>query len=915
MSKYEYTQVTQYGIPAGIKLTPMMEQYVEAKGRYPEALLFFRMGDFYEMFFQDAELAGLHLGLTVTSRNKDSAVREPMSGFPHHQLSNYLAKALEAGFKVAVCDQLSDPTKSKLVERGITQVVTPGVVLDSDSLQARDEHFLVAVTPQGFLANDQGFVGGELFGIAALDVSTGAFKVTEVMGVGALRCELSRLEPKELLLPSPACALKAQILERFRSLSITDLDDERFFNELQARRLLMNLKSEEGGGSVDAICEYGYGVPALALKAAGAAVAYVIDTQQAFPSSVHLCTPYRMQDSLILDETATQNLELLRTLIGKRKKGSLLGVLDRATTPMGARRIRRWMSYPLLDPNAINTRLDAVELLKNEATLRGNLRTMLKEVSDLERLNTRASLGKSSPRELGLIRDTLARLPDFRRILESSEALKMYASKLGDFAELTALLQASLTDEPPALLKDGNVIKQGFDPDLDELLLLSSNGKEWLMDLERRERERSGISTLKVRYNKVFGYYLEVTKANLHLVPEEYTRRQTLTNAERFITQELKEFEDKVLNADSRRELIEGEIFNALRTEVGQYATRLATASEAIADIDALCALAEVAHLHGYCRPVVDDGEEIKLIGGRHPVVEQAVGRERFIPNDLVLDQKDHRLLIITGANMAGKSTIMRQVALITLMAQMGSFVPATEAHIGVVDRIFTRVGAADDLASGRSTFMVEMSETATILNEATARSLVILDEIGRGTSTFDGVSIAWAVAEHMHDTIRAKALFATHYHELTELEEQRSGACNFTIAVAQSGERVQFSHQLVPGAASRSYGIQVADLAGLPQPVVERAKSVLTILEANHHHENSHQLDLGSLKGASHEKGGKVKGRNGVDDRQLSLFSPPPMPASSSEVERMLKSADLNQMTPMQALNFLHALAEKVRR
>ena len=472
MAKYEYTKVAQHGIPAGVKLTPMMEQYVEAKGRYPEALLFFRMGDFYELFFQDAELAGLHLGLTVTSRNKESAVPEPMSGFPHHQLSNYLAKALEAGFKVAVCDQLSDPTKSKLVERGITQVVTPGVVLDTNSLQERDEHFLVAVAPQGFLANEQGFVGGELFGIAALDVSTGAFKATEVMGVGALRCELSRLDPKELLLPSPARALKATIEERFRSLTITDLDDETFFNEPQARRLLMKLQSETGGGAVDAICEYGYGVPALPLKAAGAAVAYVIDTQQAFPTSVHLCSPYRMQDSLILDETAAQNLELLRTLIGKRKKGSLLGVLDRATTPMGARRIRRWMSYPLLDPNAINTRLDAVELLKDTLSLRGDLRAMLKEISDLERLNTRASLGKSSPRELGLIRDTLARLPDFKRRLEEREALRSLAPKLGEFSELTSLLQAALTDEPPSQLKDGNVIRQGLDPDLDELLIL-----------------------------------------------------------------------------------------------------------------------------------------------------------------------------------------------------------------------------------------------------------------------------------------------------------------------------------------------------------------------------------------------------------------------------------------------------------
>jgi DNA mismatch repair protein MutS len=502
--------------------------------------------------------------------------------------------------------------------------------------------------------------------------------------------------------------------------------------------------------------------------------------------------------------------------------------------------------------------------------------------------------------------------------LSDRAPLAHLAPRLGDFSELTGLLTAALTDEPPAHVKEGNIIRQGFDADLDELLTLSRDGQSWLVELERREREHTSISTLKVRYNKVFGYYLEVSKANLHLVPEHYTRRQTLTNAERFITEELKEFEDKVLNAESRREIVEGELFSALRAEVGQYATALATASEAIADVDALCALAEVAHTHGYCRPVVDDSDSIEIKGGRHPVVELAVGRERFIPNDVSLDQRDKRLMIITGPNMAGKSTIMRQVALTSLMAQMGSFVPAESARLGVVDRIFTRVGAADDLASGRSTFMVEMSETATILSEATSRSLVILDEIGRGTSTFDGVSIAWAVAEFLHDHIGAKALFATHYHELTELAAQRSGVSNFTVAVSQSGERVRFSHQLIEGAASRSYGIQVAELAGLPSTVIERAKGVLEVLEESSSAEGgapSHQINLGELKGATRAKGGRIKGKGGVDERQLSLFSPPPLPAASSEVERMLASADLNQMTPMQALNFLHALADKAKR
>ncbi len=909
MSKYEYTQTSQHGIPAGVKLTPMMTQYVEAKARYPEALLFFRMGDFYEMFFGDAENAGLHLGLTVTPRNKDAAVPEPMSGFPHHQLPNYLNKALEAGFKVAVCDQLSDPSLSnKLVERGITQVVTPGVILDGESLQERDEHFLVAVCPQGYAANEQGFLGGELFGLAALDVSTGAFKATEVMGVGALRCELARLEPKELLLPEEARALSAALRARFPGVALTALGAEVFFGEQQARRLLQRLKSAAGAPSAEAIGEHGFAVPALPISAAGAAVAYVIDTQRSFPESVHQLNPYRMHETLVLDETATQNLELHRTLIGKRKRGSLLGVLDRASTPMGARRLRRWMSYPLLDPDAINARLDAVERLKGDATLRHALREQLKQLSDLERLNTRAALGKSSPRELGLIRDTLARLPDLRALLSADPTLAPLAARVGDFPHLTAMLIGALTDAPPNNLKDGGVVRAGFDEQLDELNALASDGQDWLVELERRERERTGINTLKVRYNSVFGYYIELTKANIHLAPAHYLRRQTLANAERFITEELKEFEDKVLNAKTRREQVEAELFKRLRDEVASHAGLLSSSAEALADLDALWSLAEVAHANGYCRPVVDDGRVLEIIGGRHPVVEQAVGRESFIPNDVLLNSGEQRLMVITGPNMAGKSTVMRQVALITLMAQMGSFVPAAAARVGVVDRIFTRVGAADDLASGRSTFMVEMSETATILQEATAQSLVILDEIGRGTSTFDGVSIAWAVAEHLHDAIGAKTLFATHYHELTELADVRPGAKNFTVAVTHEEGKVVFSHHLVPGAASRSYGIQVAELAGLPKGVIERAQEVLRVLEED-------GAGGGASGGAGGGKGERVGARGDQDARQLSLFSPPPLPAASSEVERMLKSADLDQMTPMQALNLLHALAEKARR
>ena len=511
---------------------------------------------------------------------------------------------------------------------------------------------------------------------------------------------------------------------------------------------------------------------------------------------------------------------------------------------------------------------------------------------------------KRGPKELAQIRDSLNLLPELKALIVDLSALQQLQERLQLFPELTDTLSQALVDDPPNILREGGYIREGFNGDLDELIRLTTDGREWIINLEQREREQTGISSLKVRHNKVFGYYIEISKANLRLVPEHYIRRQTLTNAERYYTPELKEFEDKVVNAEARRFELELDVFQVLREQVQRYAAQLSAVSEVIADLDAFCALAEVAHLNGYCRPIIDDRDRLEITGGRHPVVEAAVGRERFIPNDLTLDDSQ-RLLMITGPNMAGKSTVMRQVALITVMAQMGSFVPATTAHLGVVDRVFTRVGAADDLASGRSTFMVEMSETATILNEATSRSLVILDEIGRGTSTYDGVSIAWSVAEFLHDHIRAKALFATHYHELTEMAELRPSVKNYTVAVTHQGEDIVFLHQLIEGGASKSYGIQVAQLAGLPPTVIERAKSVLSVLE-----EQGDQQPTPTKKDRAllSKKGGEAA-------RQLSLFSPPPIPAVGSEVERMIKAADLNQMTPMQALNFLGSLAERVKK
>ena len=900
MAKVEVTREARHGIPAGVKLTPMMRQYIAAKARYPEALLFFRMGDFYEMFYDDAEVGGRHLDLTVTSRDKASSVPAPMSGFPHHQLSAYLAKALAAGLKVAVCDQLEDPSKAKgIVQRGITRVVTPGVVLDTESLEARANNFLMAIVPSS----------GQRFGVAAFDVSTGEFRVTEVPDAATLRCELSRLEPREVLLPDKLAGtdpLADDPVIRAAAGRLLGVAVSRpgsgLFTAERATEVLARRVGPSGKPAVEEIESFGFGSPQLALAAAGAVAAYVLETQQQLPGHARLVTPYRVQDTLILDETAKINLELFRTLLEGRKRGSLLGVIDRGCTAMGGRRLRHWLAYPLVDPGPINARLDAVSSLRDDVERREQLRASLQRIYDLERLNGRIAAGQAGPRELWFLRVSLEKVPEVISRLEGVVALDTVRSRIDPLEDVATTIGTALADDPPAQMRDGGVIRPGFDPTLDELVELATHGKDWILRLEARERERTGIGSLKVRYNRVFGYYIEVSKANLHAVPDDYIRKQTLANSERYYTPELKEFEEKVLNAETRRLSLEAEIFDAVRQEVASFASRIADVAMALADLDALTALADLAHTNDYCRPEVDDGDVIDIAEGRHPVVEESVGREVFVPNSLRLDREAQALIILTGPNMAGKSTVMRQVALITLLAQMGSFVPARRAKIGVVDRIFTRVGAADDLAAGRSTFMVEMHETATILREATRRSLLVLDEIGRGTSTFDGVSIAWAVAEYIHDVIGAKTLFATHYHELTELAEVKPRARNFTIAVKEWNDEVIFLRQLIEGGASRSYGIQVARLADLPKEVIDRAKSVLNHLQG---------VERGAAGRPRLAAGEQVElPQQGL---QLSLFSPPPLPNAPSEVERELRTADFDNLTPIQALNFLHTLRARL--
>ena len=614
-----------------------------------------------------------------------------------------------------------------------------------------------------------------------------------------MRCELSRLEPRELVLPDVSARVDEALGVRTNRYAVSRPGDD-FFTDGRANELLTDFLGPEGQHALDEIDSFGFGNPRLAVRAAGSVAAYVLDTQQKLPKHARLLLPYRVHETLILDETAKANLELFRTVIEGRKRGSLLGVLDRAATAMGGRRLRQWMAYPLINPEAINHRLDAVEWLRDNAEQRAHIRVALQGMYDLERLNARVAAGSAGPRDLWFLRVSLERIPELLAQCADIQPLQSITDRICPLHDLVDYIANALADDPPAVLKDGGVIRAGFNPELDEYVQLSTSGKQFIVDLEAQEREATGIGTLKVKFNKVFGYFIEVTRTHADRVPEHYIRKQTLTNSERYFTPELKEFEEKVLNAEDKRSTLEYALYDELRMHVGTFATPVAETAAALAELDALCALAEVAQRNGYCRPVVDDGDVIDIVEARHPVVEEAVGREEFVPNSVRLDRDERSIIILTGPNMAGKSTVMRQVALVTLMAQMGGFVPAKTAHIGVVDRIFTRVGAADDLASGRSTFMVEMHETATILNEATSRSLLVLDEIGRGTSTFDGVSIAWAVAEYIHDTVGAKTLFATHYHELTELAATKPRVKNYTIAVKEWNDEVVFLRQLVEG-------------------------------------------------------------------------------------------------------------------
>lgn len=871
--------------------TPMMRQYLETKSRYPDAILFFRLGDFYEMFFEDALAASEALQITLTARSKGED-KVPMCGVPHHAARGYVAKLLEKGFKVAICDQVEEPGKAQIVRREVTRVVTPGMVLDDQVLDPREASYLGAVA-----------LGDAGAGLALLDASTGELRVGEVRDDARLVDELRRAGVRELVLPAGADAARAMALERAVGVPAARRPDAEFDSPGDRLRRHLGVASLDG---------FGVGDLPLGLAAAAAALAYLAETQRAVPRHVDRLARLATDDALLLDEATRTHLELERTLSGGRKKGTLLALLDRTATAPGGRRLAQWLRYPLTDLAAIGARLDAVEELAASSVAREDLAAALRPVADAERLLSRLVLGQGNARDLRALAGALLALPVLADLLAPRGAalLREAAGRLCGLEDLAALLDRAVAEEPPPLLDQGGLIRRGHSRELDEIVAIAEDGKGVIARLETKERERTGIGSLKVRYNRVFGYYIEVTKPNLHLVPDDYERRQTTAAGERYATAELKAFEEKVLTAEERRFALEERLFEELRARVAEAAPRIRTAADAVATADALLSLARVAAERGYVRPDVDGSEVLEIEDGRHPVVEALLdgGPAAFVPNDLCVASRGETecattgsLLVVTGPNMAGKSTVMRQTALVALLAQMGSFVPAKRARVGIVDRIFTRVGASDDLARGRSTFMVEMTETSAILHNATRRSLVVLDEIGRGTSTFDGVSIAWAVAEHLHDVVGCRTLFATHYHELQDLARERPAVRNLTVAVREVGDQVVFLRRLVQGGASRSYGIEVAKLAGLPAEVLARAREILRNLEAMEVDEGGHAA--------------LARGRRRCADAasQLGLFGGAPADPAAEEVANALRALDVDALRPLDALNLLAGWKKKL--
>ena len=868
------------------EFSPMMQRYLETKEQHKDCILFYRLGDFYEMFFDDAITAARELEITLTGKDCGQEERAPMAGVPHHAAEMYISRLIAKGYKVAICEQLEDPKNAKgIVKRGVIKVVTPGTIVESNMLEERKNNYIMSI-----------FKSGIYFGISVCDISTGEFYAAEIKdnnNFPQLLDEIARYSPSELVINSNLadCTEEmSKIRERFNAY-ITRFQDKFFDTKPDIIKLRFNLV-DTNQKPIENIEERSFAVASI-----NALIEYIEQTQMTSLDHINKITIYQISKYMSLDINARRNLEITEKMRDKSKKGTLLWVLDKTSTSMGGRHLRRWLNDPLIDTLEINRRLEAVKELKENVMLRGDVIDNLKKVYDIERLAGKMAYGNANARDMITLKNSLARLPEVKSVLQNcnSPMLKDIYENLDELQDIHDLIEKSIVEDPPMTVKDGGIIKMGYNEEVDKLKTATTEGKNWIIQLEAEEREKTGIKNLKVGFNKVFGYFIEVTKSNLDQVPERYIRKQTLTNAERYITEELKNLENQILGAEEKVVILEYDLFTKIREEIARNIVRLQKTATMVSTLDVLASFAQVAEDMNYCMPQVDNSGVIDIKGGRHPVIEKMLGAGEFVENDTYLDKDENRLSIITGPNMAGKSTYMRQVALITLMAQVGSFVPAEEAKIGVVDKIFTRVGASDDLSMGQSTFMVEMMEVATILKEATPNSLVILDEIGRGTSTYDGLSIAWAVAEYIANKEKcgAKTLFATHYHELTELEEKIEGVKNYSIAVKEKGEDIIFLRKIVRGGTDESYGIHVARLAGVPKMVTEEANKILKSLERKN-----------ILTGKKEEKKDKKQVEGQFDMYNFKL----------AEIAHEIDKINLNELTPIDALNTLVKIKEKMK-
>lgn len=862
-----------------------MRQYLNVHEKVKDAILFFRLGDFYEMFFDDALTASRELEITLTGRECGLEEKAPMCGVPYHSAEGYIAKLIEKGYKVAICEQVEDPKNAKgIVKRDVVKIISPGTVSDGNYLKDRSNNYLMSI-----------YYNMVDFGLAYMDVSTGEFYVTELTGhenKNRILDEIAKVSPSEILINTVLFkdkTLHDTLKNKFSA--FTNVLSNKYFDIDAAKE---NISRMAGVYSVNSL---GLTDRQHAIKAAGALLEYIDQTQMKELSHINGINWYEIDSFMSLDYATRSNLELVKTIRGGEKKGSLLGILDKTQTSMGGRKLKKWLNEPLTDPDLINKRLEAVEAINTNISVKDRLKSILGNIYDLKRIVGKLSFGNCNSRDMIALKESIFRIPQIKQVLEDGKSsyLKEIAAKIDDLSDLGELIEQSINPDGPVSIKEGKLIRYGYDENVDYFRDISENSKDLILKIEAEEKEKTGIKSLKIKYNKVFGYYIEVTRSNLHLVPERYVRKQTLANCERYFTEELKNLENKIVEADERLVELEYEIFQQIRQEIIANINRIKETADYISITDVLYSLAQAAYDYGYVKPTVEKSDEIIIFEGRHPVVESMMDKNDFVPNSCEIDCRDNRMILITGPNMAGKSTYIRQVALITLMAQVGSFVPAKQAKIGIVDRIFTRVGASDDLASGHSTFMVEMSEVSNILKNATKNSLVILDEIGRGTSTFDGLSIAWAVAEYLTDTskIGCKTLFATHYHELTELEEMIEGVRNYCIKVQEREEGVVFLRKIVHGSADKSYGIEVAKLAGLPVEAIERANEILLVMEEK-------EVRIKRSKKSNDIPSG--------DKDRLNLFN-----YKDKLVIEELESLPIEEMTPIEAMNYLNALKKRL--